>query len=317
MSTSPSPALDPGALYAKSQVYVRRGLRAQTSGEMEECQLWLSLALELLGKSALAKVHPALVADPTHFQSLFSACGRQISTDIKTISAKTLFDRLGHIDRSFDSRHQKFCEQIALHRNAELHSGESPFSGISLQVWEREYWGAIEAVLIMQGEDLDSWLGVQDSKVPKEIIEHASRANELAVQHRISRCKQDFEEKNKDSKARAKMIENGSSRSLSDYVKVFNVAIEEWEKHECPSCGTHGFLAGQLWEEDLVDMAANDREDGLIEYTDETYSAEEYVCPTCSLHLFGRREIEAAHLPSEFVIRVARERDFEPEYGND
>jgi hypothetical protein len=91
---STNPALERDALYAKSQVYIYRGLRSQADGDIEEYQLWASLALELLGKSALAKVHPALVADPTHYESLFAACGRQLSPDIKTISAKTLFQRL-------------------------------------------------------------------------------------------------------------------------------------------------------------------------------------------------------------------------------
>jgi len=135
MKPTTNPALERDALYAKSQLYIRRGLRAQADNDTEEYQLWASLALELLGKAALAKVHPALVADPLHYQSLFAACGRQLSPDIKTITAKTLFERLSHIDKSFDSRHQKFCEQMAIRRNSELHSGESPFSGMSAEAW--------------------------------------------------------------------------------------------------------------------------------------------------------------------------------------
>src|SRR6266446_2822176 len=69
MNSTLNPALERDALYAKSQVYIRRGLRAQADNDTEEYQLWASLALELLGKAALAKVHPALVADPTHHQS--------------------------------------------------------------------------------------------------------------------------------------------------------------------------------------------------------------------------------------------------------
>lgn len=116
MKPTSNPALGPEALYTKSQVYIRRGFKAQSDGDTEEYQLWASLALELLGKAALAKVHPALVADPMHYQSLFAACGRQVSPDVKTITAKTLFERLGHIDKAFDLRHQKFCEQIALRK---------------------------------------------------------------------------------------------------------------------------------------------------------------------------------------------------------
>jgi hypothetical protein len=167
MNPNAHPALDRDALYAKSRLYIRRGFRAQAAGDGEEYQLWASLSLELLGKSALAKVHPALVADPTHYQSLFAACGRQLSPDVKTITAKTLYERIGHIERAFDTRHQKFCEQISLRRNAELHSGESPFSGMISGGWEREFWGAVELILKIQDEGLESWLGAEDSNPGK------------------------------------------------------------------------------------------------------------------------------------------------------
>jgi hypothetical protein len=144
MKPTKNPALAPEALYTKSEVYIRRGLRAQANEDTEEYQLWASLALELLGKAALAKVHPALIADPQHFQSILAACGRELSPDVRTIVARTLFERLHHIDKAFDVRHEKFCIQIAVRRNAELHSGESPFSGMASETWEREFWGAVE-----------------------------------------------------------------------------------------------------------------------------------------------------------------------------
>lgn len=315
MNSPANPALSPDALYAKSQVYVRRGLRAHAGGDTEEYQLWASLALELLGKAALSKVHPALVVDPTHYQSLFAACGRHISTDVKTITAKTLFERLSHIDKAFDSRHQKFCEQIAIRRNVELHSGESPFSGMASEVWEREFWGAIEIILKMQAESLESWLGVQDSTAPIALLQQAVKATEWAVMNRISRSREDFESKYRDSNKRKEMIERASDRPFQDYEKKFNIIVDSWERHQCPACGTNGFLGGQLWSEDVVDV--DDSDDPMIEYTDETYTVEEYVCPNCDLHLFGTKEVQPAGLPSEFVVRVERERDFEPDYGND
>ena len=91
MKSARNPTLAAEALYTKSQVYIRRGLRAQSNEEAEEYQLWASLALELLGKAALAKVHPALIADPQHYQSLFAACGRELSTDVRTITAQNSF----------------------------------------------------------------------------------------------------------------------------------------------------------------------------------------------------------------------------------
>lgn len=320
MKATTNPALERDALYAKSQVYIRRGLRAQADKDTEEYQLWASLALELLGKAALAKVHPALVADPTHYQSLFAACGRQLSPDIKTITAKTLFERLSHIEKDFDSRHQKFCEQMALRRNAELHSGESPFSGMSAEAWEREFWGAIEIVLGMQDETLESWLGAEDSKAPAKIIEQAEEALQWAVKHRITRCKEDFEKKLQDPKRRQETIEESIKLTWNDYT---------WDGRDrctCPSCRSSGFLGGTLWNEEVIesdpgwqDYGPDGEEYGEppSEVVEKTFTVETFVCPVCGLRLYGKNEIAKADLPEEFSSREAREREFEEEYGND
>jgi hypothetical protein len=151
----PNPALSVEALYNKSRVFMRRGLRANQGGDLDEYQLWASLALELLGKSALAKVHPTLIADPTHFQSLFAACGVHLSPDVKTISAKTLFERLSHLIRDFDTRTHKICEQMATRRNADLHSGEAPFAAMSPEAWEKGFWYAAHLFV----EDHDRIIG--------------------------------------------------------------------------------------------------------------------------------------------------------------
>ena len=320
MKPTTNPALQRDALYAKSQVYIRRGLRAQADNDTEEYQLWASLALELLGKAALAKVHPALVADPQHYQSLFAACGRQLSPDIKTIGANTLFERLSHIEKAFDSRHQKFCIQMALRRNAELHSGESPFSGMSAEAWEREFWGAMETVLAMQDETLESWLGAEDSKAPAKIIEQAEEALQWAVRHRVSRCKEDFEKKYQDPKRREELVE-GSQRLLwNDHT---------WDGRDrapCPACLSSGFLGGTLWNEEVIDTEPSrvtyypDGEEYTeppSETVEKSFTVEAFACPICNLRLYGTKEIVAAEMPEDFSKREVREREFEQEYGND
>jgi hypothetical protein len=320
MKPATNPALEREALYAKSQVYIRRGFRAQADSDTEEYQLWASLALELLGKAALANVHPALVADPTHYQSLFAACGRQLSTDIKTITAKTLFERLSHIDKAFDSRHQKFCEQMALRRNAELHSGESPFSGMSADTWEREFWGAVETVLAMQAETLESWLGAEESKAPAKIIEQANEALQWVVKHRISRCKEDFEKKHQNPKERQEIVEESKRLNWSKH------GWDNYDRERCPACLSSGFLGGTLWNEDVLETEDGSIEYGpdgeeYIEYPSETvekiFAAEEFLCPVCGLHFYGTKEIAAAEMPEDFSTREVREREFEPDYGND
>lgn len=320
MKPTSNPALQRDALYAKSQVYIRRGLRAQADNDTEEYQLWASLALELLGKAALSKVHPALIADPQHYQSLFAACGRQLSPDIKTITAKTLFERLRHIEKAFDSRHQKFCEQMAIRRNAELHSGESPFSGMSAEAWEREYWGAVETVLSMQDETLESWLGAEDSKAPARIVEQAEAALQWMVKHRVIRCKEDFEKANQDPKRREAII--GDSKML----RWNDLTWEGSSRQECPACRSAGFVGGTLWNEEVVetepasyetDEYGGEHVSAPIETVEKTYNIEVFECPICKFHLYGTKEIAAAELPEDFTEKEYREMEFGEDYGND
>jgi hypothetical protein len=310
-----NPSLAPEALYTKSQVYIRRGLKAQSAGDAEEYQLWASLAIELLGKAALAKIHPALIADPQHYQSLFAACGREISPDVRTIIAKTLFERLGHIEKAFDLRHKRFCEQIALRRNAELHSGESPFSGMAAEAWEREFWGAVETLLKMQDESLESWLGAEDSKAPAEIIEQAEEALEWAVKNRITRCKEDFEDKYQDPKKRAEVLEKSKEFRYWNWPEYRQLGGDRIEEYECPACGATGMLSGTLWNEEVSDDI--DPDDPTTEWVDQTYVVEEFLCPTCTLHLYGTNETRAAGLGEEFTRTEVRERDFGPPYMNE
>ena len=310
-----NPALQPDALYAKSQVYMRRGLRAQAAEDAEEYQLWASLALELLGKATLAQVHPALIADPQHYESLFAACGKPISPDVKTITAKTLFIRLGHINKAFDVRHQKFCEQMSLRRNSELHSGESPFSGMKSALWEREFWGAVVVLLEMQDQNLEAWLGAAGAKAPQEIVEQANEARKWAVADRIKRAGEDFLAKYKDPGQRAKIIEQSSRfRWWEQRGKVY-LSADGDTAQKCPACGATAVLLGTLWHEEVLDEGQD--EDSYMEVVEKLFSVEEFYCPACELHLFGTEEIAAAELPEEFRSTEEREREFEEEYMNE
>ena len=153
MKSNTMPSLSPETLYSKAKLYIKRGLKAKSNNDLDEYQLWASLAMELLAKASLSTIHPSLIADPTHQNSIFAACGIKSSLDIKTITTKTLFDRLSHISEKFDTRVRNFCEQLSLQRNAELHSGESPFSG-KTDSWEDHYWYAIQLILSLQEKDL-------------------------------------------------------------------------------------------------------------------------------------------------------------------
>jgi hypothetical protein len=251
---------------------------------------------------------------------MFAACGRQISPDTKSITAKTLFERLTHLNKAFDHRHQKFCEQMAIRRNAELHSGDSPFSGMSPDAWEREFWGVVETVLSMQEETLESWLGADDAKAPARIIEQATQALEWAVKNRVGRCIEDFQKKYPKSSNRQVVVDASKNLQWDD---------RTWDaisRCVCPACRSSGFVGGTLWNEEVVWNESgwdesDDRKGGYgetaIEIVEKLYSIEAFECLVCGLRLVGKKEISAANFPEDFTLREQREMEFEPDYGND
>jgi len=56
---------DHQALWAKAKVFLNRAMDTAPSRSFDEQALWASAALELLGKAALARVSPLLIAEPT------------------------------------------------------------------------------------------------------------------------------------------------------------------------------------------------------------------------------------------------------------
>ncbi|MFN3461156.1 MAG: hypothetical protein ACK4ZN_09115, partial [Oceanibaculum sp.] len=230
------------ALYAKSKVYIARALAKKVTSDFDEYQLWASLALELLGKAALARQHPSLVVDPSHWQSLFVAAGVKVTTDVKTIAAKTLFQRLVHFVPRFDIKLYVFCMEIAERRNAELHSADLPFRTMKLDAWEARYWHACDIILNQMESSLEEWLGAADAKAPRQLLKEAAMAVDAAVKLRVAAAKEQFEAQKKS--AREHLTAQARLQEPQHQVGLFKDIYDEIWVQTCPACGCRGFMAG-------------------------------------------------------------------------
>jgi hypothetical protein len=305
------PAVSPGALHAKSKAYMQRAFRAKQANDFDEYQLWASLALELLGKTCLAQIHPSLIVNPQDQVSLFAASGIQIGTDIKNIAAHTLYDRLRHIVKGFDESVKIFCDGISQRRNSELHSGEVPFKEMKLEAWEGQYWHAAQLILDRMDSSLEEWLGAHQAKATRELLAHATKALIDAALVRVEQARAKFLKRNK--KERENALVASATKESYHYRGMFRlVADGEWPA-TCPSCGGKAFVAGIQVEE----VVSEDDEYGPDETVDKHYVGEEFRCPVCDLHLASQAEIEAAGLTIEHVETEVRERRYEPEYNNE
>jgi hypothetical protein len=305
-------AITPEGLLAKSRVYVQRAFRAKIANDFDEYQLWASLALELLGKAGLAKIHPSLVVDPTHSESLFAASGVIISADMRTITAATLYKRLTHLSKHFDTKVKAFCDAISIRRNAELHSGELPFHQMVPEAWEGHYWQAAEIIAGLSNISLEEWIGVDNARAPKELVNAATNATIEAAKKRVEQAREHFLERPK--KLREEALSLSRTKHDYHYPKLFKLLSQkDWEV-ECPACTGRAFLAGMEFGEEIVEPTAGDG--GWEEQVEKYYGAEEFRCPTCDLHLDSRQEIEAASIDADYTELETREREYEPDYGN-
>ncbi|MEQ1716632.1 MAG: hypothetical protein ABL907_11705 [Hyphomicrobium sp.] len=305
-------AINGDALHAKSKVYIGRALVRKGAGDFDEYQLWASLALELLGKAALARKHPSLVVDPTHWQSLFVAAGINVTTDVKTITAKTLFERLAHLVPRFDMTILKFCQDIAERRNAELHSADLPFKTMKLDAWEARYWHACDTILHQMGASLEQWIGAADAKAPRQLLDEAAKALDAAVKLRVKAAKEQFEALKKVERER--LATEAELREAQHQVDIFKGRHDEIWTECCPACKCRAFMTGEQTGEDISEQRDDD---AIWELVDREFVGEEFRCPTCELALMGSDEIEAAGLNYTHEDQQERELEYEPDYGND
>ena len=174
--------IDYEPLWNKSLRFIRKALQARGDGRFDDFCFWCTLAIELLGKAVLARIHPALVVNPQHTDSLFLACGKPLTSTLRTISGRTVFSRIARLSKEFDKTQVDFCELLANRRNAELHSGELPYTGLAPDSRAPRFWRAAELILRVGELDLDEWVGDTEAERVNELIASASTVLIQAVE---------------------------------------------------------------------------------------------------------------------------------------
>ena len=293
-------AISHDALLGKSKLYIQRALESKEMEQHDGYQLWAALALELLGKAALALRHPCLVVNPTHQNSLLAAAGIRIGVDIRTISARTVYKRLRHLSREFDQDVMNYC--IAMHerRNAELHSGESPFSGASVTNWESRYWQAADLVLRMLELTFFEWLRPDDARISSRIVKQIEEATKRAVSQRMA--------------THRKQVSKAPRRIRS---REFRVVYDQLWPSECPACENIGEMVGTPIEEEVVETEFDNLEEEWFDLVNVIYGGGEFICPHCDLHLRNYEELIAAEVEPDYSEEIHRVAEFVEEYNNE
>ncbi len=96
---------DHQALWAKAKLFLNRAMDTAPSRSFDEQALWASAALELLGKAALARVSPLLIAEPTEdgVNVLIATGLIEGTAKFTSVRAATVFKRCARAFRPFDA----------------------------------------------------------------------------------------------------------------------------------------------------------------------------------------------------------------------
>lgn len=293
---------DYNALWTKAKLFINRSFSAMDAGDFDEAALWAACALELLGKAALSKINPLLIADPVDDgKSLLIAAG--VSNDFvgfKSVQAKGVFSRCA---RAFPPFAATEATRIAASRNEDLHSGSLPFAGLNEDVWWQRYWA--QAVLLIQAQDesIDSFVPPNRVAAVEGHLAKNRASLRLRVESLIQRARQ-----------RLELVEASALSARVTALVTANRATLDFDHTvwvECPACEGDAELGGSYVSDSDITT-----DDEGVPWETLTVQAEGLVCPTCGLELDGPQFVAETQAPSEF--EVERELEYEwDDYGNE
>jgi hypothetical protein len=299
-------------LWQKARLYFARAFSIDREDSL--FPLWSSLALELTARSALAKVHPALLADPQQGENVLYACGYPSSSVPKSIPAKTVFHRLTVIAPGFSDADFKFCTALMQMRNAELHSGELPFDKYPAKNWFPQLCRIAKLLTEFCGQTLEDLFGTVEAKAAEEMIKAFEAKLHEEVNASVKNAKEYFE---------ALGIEERLQRIKA--LKTLLVKHTDWKsKHmECPGCRADGILHGEV----LKTLDAKATEEGIEERS--VIMPTKFTCLACNLLLPSAQHLLIVGMAEHFMVTTTMDPkdyygiEFDPseyyeeDYGND
>ena len=262
-----------------------------------------ALALELLARAALTKMHPALNADPRDEKNLFYALGFPIVEQPRSIPAHAVYLRLEKLLDGFQRPQREFCDYMGLQRNVDLHTGDVAFGATRAGAWLPRFYSVCKILCKSLGKSLTDFLGPDVAVSAEAIVAAFAVDQENSVRQKIAERRRAFEALSDDERG-AKIAEAAQLVGLLPLRSV---------RRDCPACGTPGILQGQLIKE-LQPVY----EDGEL-LVDEEYLARSFKCLACGLHLTTIDEVGLAGIDLRFTQRTSTSlHDYaEPEFDYD
>ena len=302
---------DADAFWLKSRLFINRAM--DSDRQFEEQAFWASAALELLGKAALVRISPTLIANPNDdgISILVASGAVEYTGSFSSVQAKAIWSRCAHAFRTFNESEAK---KIADGRNEYIHSTGVGFDAIPQAQWWPRYWALAFILLEHLNETITSFVGAARTKqveahlaANKQYLERRlatliGRANSLLSRHRSGAL---------------------SARLEAEWAQFTTSYRRHNEPRECPACGSEGEVGGDEVVDSHIDYLTSPSSDPWGQFEDPRIitldiAPDYFSCPTCHLVLDEPELIEQAGIDELFQAEGDPEDFYEaPEYENE
>lgn len=298
---------DTDRLWIKARLFVHRAM--DLGREFEEQAFWASAAFELLGKAALARVSPILIANPNPDGHSVLVASGLLNPDEKfsTIPAHTLWSRCR---RSFKPFNESEALYISAVRNDYLHAGTVGKEGTPEAWWPR-YWAQVAILVSHLDREMVELVGATGDGIVSAYLVANREGQKRRLEALLERAR-----------TRLALHESGGlSAALERAWDAFTpYSMGHTTSAECPACGATGTITG----DSKLDSRA---EHSMVRYGGEEYdeitiwdsiASEAFSCDHCHLELNEFDLLEAAGLDESFEVEGDPEAYYdEPEYNNE
>lgn len=284
-------------LWAKAKLFMERA--AQQDRESDIFGLWAAMGLELLARSALAKISPMLLAEPDKEQrNILHALGHGSGAGPRSISTMQVLFLCRTLVAEFTEDEFKAAASIVSRRNDELHTGTAAFYAYPTQNWLPGFYRCCKVLSEFQDESLTTLFGEDEASVAEQSLQRAEQSTLSSVRALIAAHQKVFNAK-----------EESERESLATDAAQKSEALSHSGHHRviCPACGSSATVQGDLYGGERVAHS-----DGLITVRQSVVPTR-FACIACGLKLAGYGELHAAGVADHFTQR----RDYSPEeyYG--
>ena len=278
-------------IWQQTTLFMDRAFAEDRNGPL--FPLWAILGLELLARAALARVHPALLADPQSGENLLYSFGFAQPERPRSIPVKTVFLRCMHVVPEFLKSDFELSMGLIELRNAELHAGPPAFLDLPTRLWLSDFFRICEKLLTAQGAALEDLFGAEEASAAGEMITASDAAITARTNEKVERASRTF--------ALLPVGEKTQRRERAE--RDAHIRRELYKKAtRCPACESVGTLSGKLIREREPVLREN------VIYQEDIVLPTSFECSACGLTLETHGEVHAAGLGGQFMI----EREIDP-----